>query len=116
VALTGGLKVGSATGSDVYIKEATVCPEHAVVHHEAGKFYITDNDSSDGTWLNGNRLRPKTRVQLHPGDFLEFGSHNTGLVIYKVKQMHVSQKGQGLLASNSDGSARRYNVDFRSAT
>jgi zeaxanthin epoxidase len=112
VALTGGVEVGSSSASDVHIEEPGVCPEHATVQQEAGKFYVTDLGSQEGTWLNGRQLRANLRAQLHPGDYLEFGGHGPGACTFKVKQMHHSQKGQGLLASNTDGTARRYHVEF----
>ena len=50
---------------------------HALIFFENGKVYIKDTRSSNGTYLNGNRLSAESTEsaihELHSGDILEFG-------------------------------------------
>lgn len=113
VALENDVEVGRGPSVDVCINEPCICEHHASVHIDDGKYYILDRESTSGTWLNGKRLRLGQRMQLHPGDYLSFGGLGVEGTTYKVKQMHYSQREQGLLSSNTDGSARRYKVSYR---
>ncbi len=53
--------------------EAGVSRRHARLIHEGGKWFIVDLDSTNGTYLNGNELTPKTRYELHDGDRISLG-------------------------------------------
>jgi pSer/pThr/pTyr-binding forkhead associated (FHA) protein len=50
---------------------------HALLWHENGKFYIQDTKSSNGTFLNGNRLGKSNEdsapFDLTSGDIIQFG-------------------------------------------
>ena len=113
VALEDDVRIGSGAAADVRVDDIGLCAHHACVLIQDGKYYLVDRDSEKGTWLNGKRLRSGEKVQLHPGDFLAFGGLGAAGRTFKVKQMHLSQRAQGLLASNEDGSARRYKVSYR---
>ena len=112
VALEDKLTIGASDKSDITVACDTVSGKHARISVVDGKYYVTDRGSSNGTWLNGRKLQGNKSAQLHPGDFVEFGAHGTAGVTYKVKQMHRSQRDQGLLASNKDGTSRRYEVAY----
>lgn len=40
---------------------------HAVIEFVNGKFFITDNESRNGTFINGNRINPRVRTELRSG-------------------------------------------------
>lgn len=42
--------------------------EHFLISSEAGKFYIEDSHSDNGTGLNGTEIKGKGRLELHDGD------------------------------------------------
>jgi pSer/pThr/pTyr-binding forkhead associated (FHA) protein len=46
---------------------------HAKVRAEAGKLYLLDMGSSNGTFLNGQRLAPNQPYILHDGDEVRLG-------------------------------------------
>ncbi len=46
---------------------------HLSIRREAGHVMIGDLESSNGTFLNGRRLKPNTDEILHHGDFLVVG-------------------------------------------
>jgi pSer/pThr/pTyr-binding forkhead associated (FHA) protein len=53
--------------------------EHGISRHHAAlipthdALYLTDLDSTNGTWINGEFLQPGDRYPLKTGDELEFG-------------------------------------------
>lgn len=46
---------------------------HAVIKREHGKVYVMDLGSSNGTYLNGKRLKPNTKQALIHGNMLSLG-------------------------------------------
>jgi predicted amidophosphoribosyltransferase len=54
-------------------EEGGVSRRHAQLIREAGSWYVTDLDSTNGTYLNGVELQPKVRVALEDGDRLVLG-------------------------------------------
>uniref|UniRef100_A0AAR5PGI2 FHA domain-containing protein n=1 Tax=Dendroctonus ponderosae TaxID=77166 RepID=A0AAR5PGI2_DENPD len=45
---------------------------HALLWYDNGKFYIQDTKSSNGTFVNSNRLSPEV-YEIHSGDIIQFG-------------------------------------------
>lgn len=50
-----------------------VSRQHARVTYENGRYFLEDLNSSNGTWLNGNRLQPYQPQALHRGDHVQLG-------------------------------------------
>lgn len=52
---------------------------HASIHLENDLYYLEDAGSANGTWLNGEAIKPGTRFrqQLHHGDTIAFGRNQT---------------------------------------
>jgi hypothetical protein len=50
-----------------------VSRRHAMLFRMKNALYIADLDSSNGTYVNGERLTPKQPRLLHSGDELSFG-------------------------------------------
>jgi phosphoserine phosphatase RsbU/P len=65
--------IGRAPGQDLVLKEAYVSRRHALITRQNGHFELVDQNSSHGTFLNGQRVE---RAALKPGDALQFGSLN----------------------------------------
>jgi len=68
----GNTIMGSKPGAkvDIIIKDERVSGQHAKVEHEDGKYYLTDMGSSNGTMLNGEKVRD---VELNDGDRIKVG-------------------------------------------
>ncbi len=45
-----------------------VSHQHAVLSYAQGKYYLSDNHSKNGTFLNGQRVMPGTQHELRDGD------------------------------------------------
>jgi len=46
---------------------------HALISHKNDKFYLKDLKSSNGTFVNENRLEPQTDTEIFTNDILQFG-------------------------------------------
>lgn len=80
---------------------------HARVHVNDDTYFIEDAGSPGGTYLNDQRVRKNQRVQLHPGDMVAFGANAGPKGTLKVKLLHSSQREDGLLRWDVDGTTTR---------
>lgn len=48
---------------------------HAKVIYQNGTFYLVDLNSTNSTYINGNRLVPQQFYSLRDGDTIEFGKY-----------------------------------------
>lgn len=55
------------------LSDTTVSRRHAELTPDDGKWYLRDLDSSNGTFVNGERIS-KDRIELSPGDQIRCGS------------------------------------------
>lgn len=70
--LTGPVTVGRDTGRDIAIPEdASLSRSHAIIKPTALGTEIIDQNSSNGTWVNG--LRVQDRATIQPGDEVMLG-------------------------------------------
>ena len=64
--------------ADILLCSDTVSRLHAKLERQDGSYYVTDLNSTNGTFLNGEQLRPNERRQIYFGDdvsFAEFRYH-----------------------------------------
>ena len=63
--------IGRSAGSDIRVNSKSVSRNHAVLtRYDDGSWTITDADSQNGTWVNGERV---TICPLTAGDLIEVG-------------------------------------------
>lgn len=70
---TGLLTIGRQPGNDLLLENAQVSRRHASLACTQTSCQITDLDSSNGTYLNGERLAPQVPTDLTPGDTVRIG-------------------------------------------
>jgi len=77
--------IGRGAGADIRLPFRTVSEVHAVVHLQNANYVIVDNNSTNGTRVNGERLIPERPKALRNGDEIEVGgylvSFSTGVVV-----------------------------------
>ncbi|MGE4271446.1 MAG: FHA domain-containing protein [Desulfitobacterium sp.] len=67
-----GLKMGRGKNNDVVLADHFASLDHALVRHQKGVTTLEDLGSTNGTWVNGERVH--SSVQLVAGDYVKIGS------------------------------------------
>jgi len=62
--------IGRSEELAVCIPHRSLSRHHARIEHSAGRFFISDLESKNGTFVNGVRVR---RQEIRPGDLLKLG-------------------------------------------
>lgn len=60
-------------GVDIAIKDSSISRIHACFSKEGEEVYVTDLNSTNGTYKNGLRLEPNETIAIEPGDEIRFG-------------------------------------------
>jgi hypothetical protein len=67
-----GLRMGRGKDNDVVLADHFASMDHAQMRHQKGATTIEDLGSTNGTWVNGERIH--SPVQLVVGDYVKIGS------------------------------------------
>lgn len=65
-------RMGRDPSNDLALADPQVSRRHATVWMEGGRYYVRDENTTNGTFVNGKRIRGTQ--ELHPGDKLRLGS------------------------------------------
>lgn len=68
---------GSGDGSHLVIGESSVSKKHLRVLFQTGQWFVIDQDSTNGTFLNGQKLVPWVKAEFNYFDTLSLGAHVT---------------------------------------
>ncbi len=78
-------KVSTAIGrnkkNDIIIKQPTMSGLHATIEFKHVAFYLEDQRSTNGTRLNGRKLKPNEPVRLKSGDRITFSKFKFKFII-----------------------------------
>ena len=67
------LSIGRDISSDVAIVDSKVSRSHASITARDGKLFIEDHNSTNGTYVNGEKLSPSTETELKIGSNFSVG-------------------------------------------
>ena len=82
--------IGSAPDNQLVLKDKDVDPVHAKLIREDDRFFLKDNNSTNGCFVNGQRI---TQKEIIPGDILRFG--NTEIFVLDPRSLpDKSRDGQ----------------------
>src|ERR1700747_2353397 len=71
--------VGRKVDKDLVIADPRVSRDHAQIVLESGDFFLVDQGSKHGTFVNGERIQ---RQKLERNDRMEFGARDSAYVIF----------------------------------
>ena len=64
--------IGRKTGKDLVIPDSRVSRDHAQIICENGEYYLVDQNSRHGTFVNGKSIHGE--VWVHPGEAIQIAS------------------------------------------
>ncbi|RCV36287.1 hypothetical protein SEVIR_7G317500v4 [Setaria viridis] len=76
-----------ADKADIVLPVATVSGTHARLEKKDGRLFVTDLDSTNGTYINERRLNPGFPIPIDPGSLIIFGDIH--LAMFRVRKMIV---------------------------
>jgi len=88
------LRVGRSSRCDVVILHPEVSRVHARLFRQEDAYWLEDLGSTNGTWLNKQRLKPHEPVALQSGDIIGLGPHV--VLHYYVEEIEAEAQGEGL--------------------
>ncbi len=89
-----GLTLGRAPPSDVRLRDSAVSKQHARIEPADDGWQISDLDSHNGTWLNGQRV---TRARLKQRDRVQVGPFHLVHVIERPAEGEIELIVRGVL-------------------
>ncbi len=66
--------IGRVDGCDVRLAHTFVSSRHVRIQRQAGRFYVQDLGSTNGTLINGTQLEPRVPQAFGSGDKIQLGS------------------------------------------
>lgn len=78
------VQVGRDGAGDVVIPYPEVSRQQAVIFQENGQFFLMDQNSTNGTYLNGKAVSGKERTLCQEGDIIGFANHSFRLVCQNI--------------------------------
>ncbi len=85
--------IGRKTDRDLVIADSRVSREHAIVIAENGEYYVVDQGSRHGTFVNGIK---RERHKLEPNDRLDFGARDAAYVVFCPDRPRTSSAAEFL--------------------
>nr|VFK54615.1 MAG: ABC-type multidrug transport system, ATPase component [Candidatus Kentron sp. TC] len=89
-----GITIGRAANSDIAIDSPLVSREHAVLLPREGRWFLQDFGSTNGTYLNGNRVAGM--APIHEGDRVDIATF--GFVFHENALRSMGGDWQGRVA------------------
>ncbi len=79
------ISVGRSTGNTIPLDTNTISRYHFSLSHDGQKTLITDMESANGTFVDGERLTPNTPRELDGGDEIQIG--DLRLIYHQLDEM-----------------------------
>ena len=71
------MQVGRTSESEIMVNDYTISKRHARIRHARGRggYMLEDLGSTNGTWINGERLIKDAPIRVQSADTIRFGRH-----------------------------------------
>jgi serine phosphatase RsbU (regulator of sigma subunit) len=90
--------IGRKMEKDLAIADPRVSRDHALIVSENGKFFVEDQGSKHGTFVNGERVQRKA---LERNDRLEFGARDTIYAVFHPQKHATTNTARDFLSQIS---------------
>ena len=104
--------IGRKMEKDLAIADPRVSRDHALIISENGKFYVEDQGSKHGTFVNGERVQRKA---LDRNDRLEFGARDTIYAVFHPQHV-TTNTARDFLSQISGIQISKENTDLEKLT
>ncbi|KGE72401.1 FHA domain-containing protein [Spirochaeta lutea] len=71
--VTDRIVIGRAPDCDIVLSDNLTSRHHAVVQRIKSAYFITDQHSTNGVYVNGKKIQPGTYVRLSAADSITIG-------------------------------------------
>lgn len=78
--------IGRSIESAIAFTETNVSRNHLLVKIKRGKIWISDQNSANGTFKNGERLTPDHLTPIGPGDIIRLGKSSDEITIQAIER------------------------------
>ena len=78
--------VGRLEGATLAVNHASISRRHAEISFVNGKYVLRDLGSTNGTFVNGRRIKPKSDHVLKSNDRLHFGNTPNIAFVFQLRQ------------------------------
>lgn len=76
--------IGSDDDCDIVLNHGSVSAKHAVIMFRDGRFQIRDNDSTNGTYVNGEDIFGKGALVIEGGESIRIG--DSDCILYPIER------------------------------
>lgn len=76
------MMIGSGSTADIHIDNQAISRSHAIIMRMEGQYYLEDNHSKNGSFVDGRRLQPSRKEAVYDGMVLKFA--NEEFVFYET--------------------------------
>lgn len=66
--------IGKSRASDYVINDSSISRKHAEITCKNGHYFVTDDASTNGTFVNGRQVPSRTPIEIFQGDLLRFAT------------------------------------------
>lgn len=82
------ISIGRSSTNDVVIPNNSISNQHCLIHTKNNKLYISDLNSTNGTYIDGNRLTPNKQYPLNINQILILGTEG---IQYQITQSYQTE-------------------------
>lgn len=89
--------IGRAAGADLQLEDSSLSRIHAMLRAEAGRWFLVDLNSLNGTFLNGRKIAAMQPTPIVSGNIAEFGNYKLNFHIVSQPESPASTAPQPVL-------------------
>lgn len=73
IKIASRMTIGRDKKNDFVIEDGLVSRFHLEIQQIRGSYFVQDRDSSNGTMINGKKIKAGKYIKINPGDTLSIG-------------------------------------------